>query len=238
VAVVSSGNELVMVDRVDAVERGERIVSSNSYTLPALVRDAGGSPFDFGIAQDSEESLDQKIEAARGCDLIITSAGISVGEHDYTRRVMESLGVDLKFWKVRIRPGAPLAFGMLDGTPWIGLSGNPVSAMVTFELFVRPAIRKMRGYMTLFPSSFRVRTTEPITTHAPLTHFLRAVVTAGDDLPNARLVRTQSSAALSTLIEANALLVIPHDRQEVSAGEILQAIPLSGEILRSSRFPV
>jgi molybdopterin molybdotransferase len=238
VAVVSSGNQLVMTDRFDAVERSERIVSSNSYTLPALVRGAGGSPFDFGIAQDSEESLEQKIDAARGCDLIITSAGISVGEHEHTRRVMESLGVDLKFWKVRIRPGAPLAFGLLDGTPWISLSGNPVSAIVTFELFVRPAIRKMRGYTTLFPSSFRVRTSEPITTKAPVTHFLRAVVTAGDDIPNARLVRTQNAAVLSTLIEANALLVIPHDQHHIPAGEILQAIPLTGEILRSSRFPV
>jgi molybdopterin molybdotransferase len=163
---------------------------------------------------------------------------VSVGEHDYTLRAMESLGAEIKFWKVNIRPGAPLAFGIVNETPWIAMSGNPVSAIVTFELFVRPAIRKMRGHDTLFPISFPVRVDQAITTHAPLTHFLRAVVRAGPDLPKARLTKSQSSAALTTLIEANALLVVPHDRQHVEAGEVLDAIPLSGSILRSPLFPV
>jgi molybdopterin molybdotransferase len=239
IAVISSGDELVMLDRFDHVLRGERIVSSNSYTLPALVRDTGGVPYDFGIAADSEESIRQRIDAARGCDLIITSAGISVGEHDYTRSAMASLGVDLKFWKVQIHPGAPLAFGTLDGTPWIGLSGNPVSAMVTFELFVRPAIHKMRGYNSVFPISFPVKIVEPIITQAPLMHFLRAVVmTDQSGLARARLTGTQSSAALSSMVTANALLVIPPDRQHIPAGEILKAIPFGGSILRGQEFPV
>jgi len=238
VGIVSSGDELVMLDRFDAVRRGERIVSSNSYTLPALVREAGGVPLDFGIAEDSTEAIQQKIEAARGCDLIITTAGVSVGEHDYTRHAMEQLGAELDFWKVRIRPGAPMAFGTLDGTPWIGLSGNPVSAMVTFELFVHPAIRKMRGCDAVFPTSFRAQLETPVTTSAPLTHFLRAVTYSTPQGAMVRQVSTQSTGALSSLVRANALLVVPHDRQQLDAGETVTVIPFGTGALHTHHFPL
>ncbi len=237
VAIVGSGDELVMLNEFDAVRAGRRIVSSNSYTLPALVRGAGGVPRDVGVAADTREALRAKIVAARGCDLLITSAGISVGDHDYTRDVLHSVGADVKFWRVRIRPGAPLAFGTIDGTPWIGLSGNPVSAMVTFELFVRPALRKMLGYRTLFPVPLTATLEEPVTTAAALTHFLRAIVTPSGTGYTARLTGTQSSAALTSMVRANALLILPHERQRYAAGEHVTAIPLGRSLYHTDHFP-
>src|SRR5438045_527093 len=169
----SARDELVTIEKFSEVQSGKRIVSTNSYTLPALVRDAGGEPIDLGIAADTPESLREKLEQAKGCDLIITSAGISVGDADYTRDVFASLGGKQKFWKVRIRPGAPLAFGDLNGVPWLGLSGNPVSAVVTFELFARPVVRKMCGHKMLFRRPIPVTLEDPVSIAAELTHFLR-----------------------------------------------------------------
>jgi molybdopterin molybdotransferase len=237
IAIVSSGDELVMLDQFARVEAGERIVSANSYTLHALVRTAGAIPRDFGIARDTPESLRAIIEQTRHCDLLVTSAGISVGDHDYTRDVLQALGAEMKFWKVRIRPGAPLAFGMIGQMPWIGLSGNPVSAMVTFELFVRPAIRKMCGQNDLFPAPIEVTLSEAITTAVPLTHFLRVVVTPSPYGYMARLTGTQSSAALTSMTRANALLIVPFDRQQYEQGETLTAIPLDDRGMTSTQFP-
>src|SRR5688500_15479495 len=150
VAIIGSGDELVDLDRFHEALAGRKIVSSNSYTLHALVRAAGGEPLNLGVAEDSPEALRALLERTVGCDLILTSAGVSVGELDYTRVALEQLGAEMKFWKVRMRPGAPLGFGMLRGIPWLGLPGNPVSAMVTFELFARPVLRRMLGHTRLF----------------------------------------------------------------------------------------
>ena len=150
VAIMGSGDELVDLDRFHEVLAGRKIVSSNGYTLHALVRDAGGEPVNFGVAADDPASLREHLRRAGGCDLVLTSAGVSVGEFDYTREVIQALGAEMKFWRVRMRPGAPLGFGLLGPTPWIGLPGNPVSAMVTFELFVRPVLRRMLGHTRLF----------------------------------------------------------------------------------------
>ena len=134
------------------------------------------------------------------------------------------MGADMKFWRVRMRPGAPLAFGLLGGKPWIGLPGNPVSTMVTFELFARPAIQKMRGHAKLFRRPVPVVLDEPLTTNAALTHFLRAVVTVREGRATARLTGPQSSGILTSMSDANALLVVPADRRSVAAGETLNAI--------------
>lgn len=226
VAIVGSGDELVLLDDFQEVTAGRRIVSSNSYTLPAQTRLLGAIPRDFGVARDSADDLRARIEMARGCDLLITTAGVSVGERDHTRATMEALGARLVFWRVRIRPGAPMAFGTLDGIPWLGLSGNPVSAMVTFELFARPAILRMSGHELVHPRTIDVTLVEPVTIGATLTHFLRAVVTPGDAGVTARLTGTQSSGALTSMQRANALLVVPPERQRYEAGETLRAIPL------------
>lgn len=237
VGIVSSGDELVMLDRFGSVLAGERIISSNSYSLPALVREAGALPRDMGIAADDPQALHERIEAARGCDLLVTTGGISVGDRDYTRAVLERLGADIKFWRVRIRPGGPLAFGVVDGRPWIGLAGNPVSAMVTFELYVKPAILKMCGHTHIFPLPTRVVLDAPVVVTGDLTHFLRVVLTPRDGRLYARSTGTQSSGALTSMARANALLIVPEGRREYSVGEELNAIRLGAGRLLSDVFP-
>jgi molybdopterin molybdotransferase len=237
VALISSGNELVDIDDFDQVVAGRRIVSSNSYTLDALTRVAGGVPVDLGIAADTRASLKKKLEAAGDCDLIITSAGVSVGDLDHTRDVFAALGGKQIFWKVKMRPGAPLAFGMLKGVPWIGVSGNPVSAMVSFELFVRPALRKMQGYTSFFRRTVTVTLEEEVKIAARLTHFLRAWVTRKEDgTLTARLTGLQSSGALTSMAKANALLIVPETSPTVAKGAQLKALVLDQSLEETSAF--
>lgn len=230
VAILSSGDELVTPERFAEVEAGRKIVSSNSVTLEALVRDSGGVPVPLGIAADTPESLREHLARAAGCDLIITSGGISVGAFDHVRDVLEALGASLDFWRVRMRPGAPIGFGLLGGTPWLGLPGNPVSTMVTFELFARPAIRKMRGHAALHRATIPVTLAEDVRVGVDLTHFLRVVVTRGADGGHtARLTGPQSSGILRSMALANALLVLPRGVLEAPAGTTLRAIPLGAD---------
>ena len=237
VAILGSGDELVDVDAFHEVLAGRKIVSSNGYTLQALVRTAGGEPVNLGVSPDDPASLRAHLQRSAGCDLILTSAGVSVGEFDYTRDVVEALGADMKFWRVRMRPGAPLGFGVLGSTPWIGLPGNPVSAMVTFELFVRPVIRRMLGHTRLFRRPLPVVLEERVTIGARLTHFLRAIVSTRDDgTATARLTGPQGSGILTSMSRANALLVVPEDRPTVDAGETLHALPLGDDAGLTTRF--
>jgi molybdopterin molybdotransferase len=237
VAIISSGNELVDLDDFDEVIAARRIVSTNSYTLEALTRVAGGIPDDLGIATDTKASLKRKLDAAAGSDLIITSAGVSVGDLDHTRDVFASLGGKQKFWKVKMRPGAPLAFGLLKDVPWLGLSGNPVSAMVSFELFIRPALRKMQGYQTFFRRTVAVTLEEEVKIGAKLTHFLRAIVTRQPDgALTARLTGHQSSGALTSMAKANALLIVPETDPRVAKGAQLKALMLDNSLEETSAF--
>ena len=237
VGILGSGDELVDLDQFDEVVAGRKIVSSNSYTLHALVRTAGGTPVPLGIASDDPGVLRESIRRSEGCDLLLTSAGISVGEFDHTRAVLTELGAEMKFWKVRMRPGAPLGFGLLAGMPWIGLPGNPVSAMVTFELFVRPAIRKMLGFTTLFRQTVKVEVEEDVSIGARLMHFLRAIISnRGDGRLTARLTGPQGSGILTSMSLANALLVVPEDRQRTPAGSTLTAIPITDDAMFSPTF--
>lgn len=225
VAVLSSGDELVDVDRFDEVLAGDRIVSSNGYTIEALVRAAGATPVPLGIVGDDPAAIRARLEHL-DCDLLLTTGGVSVGAFDHTRDVLQQLGGKLSFWKARIRPGAPIGFGTLRSTPWLGLPGNPVSAMVTFELFARPALRKMQGLRALFRRPVEVTLEEPVAINAPLTHFLRAVVTPSEDGFRARLTGPQGSGLLSSMARANALLVVPPERASVPAGGRLRALLL------------
>ncbi|HEU4878772.1 MAG TPA: gephyrin-like molybdotransferase Glp, partial [Gemmatimonadaceae bacterium] len=237
IAIISSGDELVELRDFSSDLAGKRIVSSNSVTLAALVRDAGGDPIDLGIAGDEPASLREKLEMARDADLIVTSAGISVGDHDHVRDVFAALGGELDFWKVRMRPGAPLAFGMLGSVPWIGLSGNPVSAMVTFEIFVRPAIRRLLGHRALFRQTIPVTIGQSITLAAPLMHFLRVTVnrtSSGTYVAN--LAGSQSSAVLTAMARADALLILPGDHLEIAAGDVHRALPLGDAIGNDDRL--
>jgi molybdopterin molybdotransferase len=237
VAIMTSGDELVDLDRFEEVRSGRKIVSSNSYTLDALVRAAGGVPMSVGTARDDPADIRARLERAASSDLIITSAGISVGEFDHLRGVLDEMGVELKFWRVKMRPGAPLGFGLLRGTPWIGLPGNPVSTMVTFDLFVRPAIRKMLGHERLFRRPVSVTLEEPVSIGARLTHFLRATVRPGDNGQLlARLTGPQGSGILTSMSRAEALLIVPEDRARVEAGESVHAFLLTEDTQLATSF--
>ncbi|PYO29283.1 MAG: hypothetical protein DMD73_02430 [Gemmatimonadetes bacterium] len=226
VAFMGSGDEIVDLDRADEILAGRKIATSNSYTLHALIRQAGGIPVDLGLARDTKDSLREHLRGARDADLLVTTAGVSVGEHDFVREVLAELGCDMKLWRIRMRPGAPLGFGLLGGTPWIGLPGNPVSTMVTFELFVRPAIRRLLGHRLPFRRTVPVCVGEPVTLGPRLRHFLRAVVRPEGGTLVARLTGPQGSGILTSMARANALLIVPEDRAEVSAGEALTALLL------------
>lgn len=227
IAILGSGDEIVDVDQPEEILSGRKIASSNTHTLVALVRQAGGEPVNLGIAGDTPASLREHLKRAMDCDLLVTTAGISVGEHDHVRSVLEELGAELRFWKLRMRPGAPVGFGLLGGMPWIGLPGNPVSTMVTFELFVRPAIRKMMGQALPFRRTVPVRAAEPISVKPRLQHFLRGLVTDGPDGPEARLTGPQGSGILTSMVQANGLLVIPEGQFETPAGATVQALILN-----------
>ena len=225
VAILSSGDELVDVDRFSEVLAGRRIVSSNEYTVEAAVRAGGALPISLGTAPDDPVEIRKRLSGI-DCDLLITTGGVSVGAFDYTRRVLEELGGTLAFWRAKIRPGAPIGFGELRGTPWIGLPGNPVSALVTFELFARPVLRKMQGHKGWHRRPVRVVLGEPVSISAPLTHFLRAVVTPTPDGLQARLTGPQGSGLLTSMAAASALLVIPAGRGSIEAGESVDALML------------
>ena len=227
VAFFGSGDEIAELDERDEILRGKKIASSNSYTLQAMIRRAGAEPVNLGIARDQPDEIRSRVKAGFTADLLVTSAGVSVGEHDYVRQALEDVQGVLKFWKIRMRPGAPVGFGVIGALPWIGLPGNPVSTMVTFELFVRPAIRKLLGHTDLFRRTVSVIVAEPIKLGPPLRHFLRAVVTEGPDgKRSAMLTGPQGSGILTSMAKANALLIVPEDRSEVNAGETLTAMLL------------
>lgn len=238
IAVLSSGDELVDVDQFDAVRRGDRIVSSNSYTLVASARELGADVLDLGIVPDDPAEYTKKIQSALDCDLLITSGGVSVGAFDFTKDVLRSLGADLQLWRVRMRPGAPLGFGMLGSMPWLGLPGNPVSALVTFELFARPLIRTLRGERSVFRRTIDVRTRDDITLAAPLTHFMRAIVDWDVEGAWAKLTGPQGSGLLTSMSLANALLVIPPDRMSVRQGETLRALLLGERAIAAASLDV
>ncbi|HEU5304685.1 MAG TPA: gephyrin-like molybdotransferase Glp [Gemmatimonadales bacterium] len=230
VAILGSGDEIVDVDQPEEILSGRKIASSNTHTLVALVRQTGGEPVNLGIARDTPESLREHFARALDCDLLVTTAGISVGEHDHVRSVLEELGAEQRFWKLRMRPGAPVGFGLLGAVPWIGLPGNPVSTMVTYELFVHPAIRRMMGHSRPFRRSVPVRAAEPITLKPRLQHFLRGIVTEGPTGPEARLTGPQGSGILTSMVLANALLVIPEGQHETPAGTTVQALMLNDPV--------
>jgi molybdopterin molybdotransferase len=239
VAIIASGDEIADLDEAEAILSGEKIASSNSYTLHALVRDAGAIPVPLGIAQDTLASVREKFaQAAASADLIVSTAGVSVGEHDFVHAALADLGATTDFWRVAMRPGSPLAFATLGGVPWIGLPGNPVSTMVCFELFVRPAIRKMQGHRILFRRTVRATAEEHIHTAGKLTHFLRGVLRQSPEGYRAKLTGPQGSGILTSMVRANALLVVPETRSDVLPGESLTAILLGDAGAYTDQQPV
>ena len=234
VAILATGDELV-----EPSERLEphQIVNSNGHALAALVREAGGVPRNLGIARDDRNDLRAKLKRALTADVIVTSAGVSVGDHDYVKEILEELGTAMTFWKVAMKPGHPLAFGQLGDKPVFGLPGNPVSSMVSFELFVRPALLKMAGHKRVFRRVFGAILDEDVKTHAGRTHFLRGIVEERDGVARARTTGPQGSGILRSMSLANALLVVPADRAGMKAGETIDAMYLGGAGVASDARP-
>jgi molybdopterin molybdotransferase len=224
VAVLATGDELVAAGTPPGPAQ---LVDSNSPMLTAAVREAGGTPTFLGIARDSKDSVRAMLENASSSDLVVTSAGVSVGDHDWVRDVLSELGT-ISTWRVAMRPGKPVLIGTLRDAVFIGLPGNPVSSSVTFELFARPVIRRMQGADELHRRRMLVRIGEEMSKPAGLETYTRAVlrVTAHDDLPHAHSSGDQGSSMLRSLTRADCLLVLPAELEVVEAGTVVEAIPL------------
>lgn len=220
IALLSTGDELVPLD--EGLEPG-KIHDSNTYTLAAMVESYGGEPLHLGVAEDRAEAVQAKLDlaAAEGADLILSTAGVSVGAFDYVKSVVEARG-QLDFWRVNMRPGKPLAFGRYQGVPFIGLPGNPVSAFAGFEVFVRPAIMRMRGFKETVRPSHHVVLAEPVDSDGRES-YLRAAVNYEDGEWRARLAGHQGSGNLRSLVLANALLIIPSGVKSLPSGAEVEA---------------
>lgn len=228
VGILSGGDEVVSLDRREEILSGERLSDVNGPALAALVEQAGGVAVSLGLVADDPAAWQARIEAARDVDLIVTAGGVSVGDRDYVRDVMHSLGVTPVVQRVRIRPGGPTAFGVMpDGRGWLALPGNPVSAMVTFELFGRPAIRRMAGHAHVYRRMIRV-VLDDVVQHDPvLDQYLRVTLTWPEDggMPHARLTGQQGSGMLSSMAKADGLVIIEAGKGE--AGSEVSCLPLS-----------
>jgi molybdopterin molybdotransferase len=216
VAILCTGEELV---DVDGNMEGVTIVSSNSYTLAAQVKDCGAAPIQLGIARDRKEEIKEKLLQGMRADVLISSAGMSVGDYDFVKDVLNDLGVEIVFWKVAMKPGMPVAFGTIQGKPVFGLPGNPVSSMVSFEQFVRPSLLKMMGHRQLFRPAIDAILKEDIQNRPGRRHFIRAFVTFEKDQYFVAPTGAQGSGILKSMVKANGLMVIPEDQEMVRAGE-------------------
>jgi len=232
VALLATGDELVDIDGFEEVRSGRRIVNSNSHALAAAVRTAGGQPVDLGIARDDPAHVRALTARGIGADALVTTAGASVGDHDVVKDALGTLGLEVVFWRVTMRPGSPVSFGTLpraDGSrlPVFGLPGNPVSALVTFDVLVRPALRRMHGRTDIFGRTVRVRAAERMSSTAKLTHFLRVTLEPAEDgVALARLTGGQGSGILSSVARADALLVVPLGASVLEEGELATALLL------------
>ena len=220
VALLSSGDELIDIDA--PLEEG-KIRESNSYMMAALIENTGAEVFRLGVAKDNYESVKSLFEKAveLRVDLIISSAGVSVGAFDYVKEVIESNG-NMDFWRVNMRPGKPVAFGNYRGVPIIGLPGNPVSAYVSFEVFVHPTLGRLSGMPDGSRPTVRVRCEEQIDSDGRES-YLRAEVHEENGNFVGRLTGHQGSGNLHSLVRANALLIIPAGVKCVPAGQEINA---------------
>jgi molybdopterin molybdotransferase len=217
VAVLSTGDELVAPE--DPLGPGQ-IPDSNTYTLCGLATEAGAVPLSLGIARDRREELVERLRGGLEADVLVSSAGVSVGDRDFVREAIETLGAHLDFWKVNMRPGKPLTFGQVGERLFFGLPGNPVSCMVTFELFVRPALRRLGGHRVLDRPRVRARALEPIDNPGSRPGYLRVRLERVAGGLGARPTGEQGSAILRSMLLADGLAVVAGDTRIPRNGDV------------------
>ncbi len=222
VAILGTGDEIVDIDQ--PLQPG-KIRNSNSYLLEAAVRSAGAEAHRLGIARDTTASLREKFAEATHYDLILTSGGVSVGDFDLVKDIMAEQG-QVSFWRINMRPGKPVAFGHIGGVPLLGLPGNPVSSAVTFELFGRPVLRKLQGHSQLSKPQVEVIVSDGVQDQAMRRHYVRAWVEWRDGHFVAHTTGNQGSHMMTSLLHANALLIVPEGGVKINAGDKAQAIML------------
>jgi molybdopterin molybdotransferase len=205
--------------------RPGKIRNSNSYLLEAAARQAGAEAVRLGVASDTVESLRAKFQEAIKYDLILTSGGVSVGDFDLVKQIMMEQG-EIHFWRINMRPGKPVAFGHIGHVPLLGLPGNPVSTSVTFQLFGRPIIRKLLGASRLLKPRVEVIVEDGVSERTMRRHYVRASVRWDGEHFIARTTGNQGSHIMTSLLHANALVVVPEGGVEVRAGDRAQAIML------------
>ena len=219
VAILSTGNELADLGTQPGPAQ---IPNTNTYSLMAQVIEAGGEPVNLGVAPDQLDAITERVRwGLASADVLVTSAGVSVGELDLVREALERSGAALHLWQVSMRPGKPITFGTRGDRPVFGLPGNPVSAMVTFELFVRPALRRMAGAAAIDRPRLRALAHEPIPNPGARRGYLRVTLTHDARGWGARLTGDQGSAILRSMVLADGLLIVPEDVTVVPAGTSL-----------------
>ncbi len=223
VAVLCTGDEL---RDIGEPARPFGIVNSNAYGLAAQILEAGATPVVLPSVGDEVERVADAVVQGLGCDVLLLSGGVSVGDYDVVLRALERAGVTLDFWKVSMKPGKPLSFGHAGRVPVLGLPGNPVSSWVAFELFVRPGLRKMLGDPAPQRTRLHVKLARPISRTPGRTEFLRARLTYSEGIWLADPLQRQDSSSLSSLSQVDALLVVPKERDALHAQESLTALVL------------
>ncbi|MBX9588718.1 MAG: molybdopterin molybdotransferase MoeA [Hyphomonadaceae bacterium] len=224
VAILSTGDELVPPGSRPGLGQ---IIASNHLGIAALAESAGATPLQLGIARDTHTDLDTHFARAQGADIIVTSGGASVGDHDLVAPVLQARGMTLAFWKIAMRPGKPLMFGRLAQARVLGLPGNPVSSLICTRLFLLPLIRALLGQPALDQAPAQARLSVPLEANGPRQHYMRAVSSPGPDgLAQVAPVRSQDSSLLAPLAEANCLLVRAPRAPAAPAGSLVSILPL------------
>lgn len=226
VAYFSTGDEILSLGEPS---REGAVYDSNRYTVFGLLKRLGCEVTDMGVVRDDPALLEAAFaDAAAKADAIITSGGVSVGEADYTKAMMKKLG-DVAFWKIAMRPGRPMAVGRIGNAILFGLPGNPVAVMVTFLAFVRPALLRMMGCTQAQPPLLKARSGEPIRKKAGRTEYQRGLVTvAADGSLQVRTTGNQGSGVLSSMVQANGLIVLHHAQGNVAAGDEVDVMMFEG----------
>ena len=222
VAILATGDELVALGK--PLPEG-KIYNSNSFSIAAQVLRYGGIPQVMGIASDRIKDITDKLKGALSADMLLTSGGVSMGNYDVVKEVLAEQG-EISFWTVRMKPGKPLAFGTIKGIPHLGLPGNPVSSMITFELFARPAILKMMGKNNFSKPTIEATLDGRIINTDGRRIFARAIVSREGDSYVARVTGPQGSGILTSMSRANGLVIVPEDIDAVEQGEKVKVLML------------